>query len=89
VVWGLFPNSGGLGEGPLPAGAHQGRNGSAGAPGYIGPCPPEGPSHHYVFTLYALSRRLTLGDGSTIDQLRSAMAGGELAKATLVGTFGR
>jgi Raf kinase inhibitor-like YbhB/YbcL family protein len=38
----------------LPAGSTQG-NTDFGAPGYGGPCPPQGDKpHHYTFTLYAL-----------------------------------
>ncbi len=29
--------------------------------GYIGPCPPNGETHRYEFTLYALSKKLPLG----------------------------
>jgi Raf kinase inhibitor-like YbhB/YbcL family protein len=39
--------------GTLPAGATQLPNGT-GKPGFIGPCPPAGPAHHYQITLYAL-----------------------------------
>jgi Raf kinase inhibitor-like YbhB/YbcL family protein len=39
--------------GTLPAGAKQLPNGT-GKPGFIGPCPPPGPVHHYQITLYAL-----------------------------------
>ncbi len=37
----------------LPAGALQVRT-DFGAPGYGGPCPPEGDMHRYVFTLFAV-----------------------------------
>src|SRR4029079_14693556 len=39
--------------GPLPKGAVEG-NTDMGKPGYIGPCPPPGPKHHYNFMLYPL-----------------------------------
>jgi Raf kinase inhibitor-like YbhB/YbcL family protein len=39
--------------GTLPAGAKSLPNGT-GKPGFIGPCPPVGPVHHYQITLYAL-----------------------------------
>ena len=37
----------------IPEGAVEG-NTDAGAPGYFGPCPPEGRKHRYEFTVYAL-----------------------------------
>ncbi|MDE1145744.1 MAG: YbhB/YbcL family Raf kinase inhibitor-like protein [Azospirillaceae bacterium] len=39
----------------LPAGAVQSEN-DYGAPGYGGPCPPAGETHHYTFTIYALNQ---------------------------------
>lgn len=39
--------------GSLPAGATALPNGSK-KPGYIGPCPPAGPAHHYDITVWAL-----------------------------------
>jgi len=44
---------GGAGGGPLPPGAVEG-NTDMGKPGFLGPCPPSGRLHRYVFTLHAL-----------------------------------
>ncbi|HZT72954.1 MAG TPA: YbhB/YbcL family Raf kinase inhibitor-like protein [Terriglobales bacterium] len=57
--------------------------------GYGGPCPPPGPAHHYVFTLYALDAKLALPAGATHGELEAAMRGHVLATARLVGTFAR
>ena len=64
----------------------QGANGFA-AIGYGGPCPPPGPAHRYVFTLYALDTVLDdLGRPSKAE-LERAMAGHILAQAKLMGTY--
>ena len=42
-----------------PAGSMQGNN-DAGMPGYLGPCPPPGPIHEYLITVYALKTKLSL-----------------------------
>ena len=58
--------------------------------GYDGPCPPWNDTlvHHYHFSVHALDvAKLDLSPGFTLTQLRAAMAGHELAKATLVGTY--
>ena len=44
---------GGAGGTPLPAGAVEG-NTDVGKPGYLGPCPPVGRRHNYVYTVHAL-----------------------------------
>lgn len=56
---------------------------------YRGPCPPPGAPHHYYFKLYALDTVLTLPDRSLKKQLEEAMEGHILAKAVMIGTFGR
>jgi Raf kinase inhibitor-like YbhB/YbcL family protein len=66
----------------------QGRN-SFGHIGYSGPCPPQGSTHHYVFTLFALSSKLTLRRGSSSSRLHAAIRGRLVSRATLVGTYGR
>ncbi|NPV09790.1 MAG: YbhB/YbcL family Raf kinase inhibitor-like protein [Anaerolineae bacterium] len=69
-------------------GFRQGRNG-AGNVGYIGPCPPAGEEHRYVFTLYALDDLLGLEPGVSVEELREAMEGRVLAQAQLVGRYSR
>jgi Raf kinase inhibitor-like YbhB/YbcL family protein len=72
----------------LAEGGTQGLNGFDRV-GYGGPCPPGGPPHRYVFTLYALDARLGLPPrGQKADVLR-AMRGHVLAEAELVGRFQR
>ncbi len=81
-----------LGEnplGPLPAGTFRGTN-SAGDTTYIGPCPPVGQKHTYVFTLYGLDlTNLGLPRGATSAQVREAMKGHILDSAVYKGTFER
>ena len=76
--------------GSWPKGSVSGTN-STGASGYLGPCPPAGKPHHYVFTLYALDVKTVSGaDGSTTGpQLLAAMKGHILGQATLTGLYGR
>jgi Raf kinase inhibitor-like YbhB/YbcL family protein len=69
-------------------GSMQGKNGF-GKTGYAGPCPPRGPKHHYVFTLYALSEPLDLEPGATIDALLAAIKPKKLAETKLTGTYTR
>jgi Raf kinase inhibitor-like YbhB/YbcL family protein len=56
---------------------------------YGGPCPPPGPSHHYVFTLYALDVS-GIGSGGGLDgpTVLSKIRGHVLGRATLVGRYG-
>jgi Raf kinase inhibitor-like YbhB/YbcL family protein len=56
--------------------------------GYHGPKPPPGPPHRYRFTLTALDRTLELPAGASPDVVRHAIAGHELAVATLTGLYG-
>jgi Raf kinase inhibitor-like YbhB/YbcL family protein len=93
VIFNLPPDTPGLPEalprdGTLTSGALQGKNGGGGI-GYIGPCPPKGPAHHYVFNLYALDTSLDLAAGATKDQVRQAMQGHILSETILVGIYQR
>jgi Raf kinase inhibitor-like YbhB/YbcL family protein len=89
VAWGIDPAAPGLPEGVVPAGVHEGRNGT-GRQGYLGPCPPAGSEpHRYRFTLYALRRPLSLTPGATIDRLHGAMTGRVVGRAELVGRYAR
>jgi len=87
VAWNL--PSGGVPEQTLPADVVQGTN-TFGNAAYGGPCPPAGSApHHYVFTVSAVSRKITLAPGSSADDLRAAMKGKVVAQGTLTGTYQR
>lgn len=74
----------------LPRGAVQGRN-SFGLEYYGGPCPPPGDApHHYQITVYALGiAKLPESSSVTGAALARALAPHTLAKARLVGLYGR
>lgn len=86
IAWGIKPSAS-----RLAAGAHPPREGtgSFGRVGYGGPCPPPGAPHRYVFKLYALSAPLTLAAGADRSAFEKAIRGKVLARATLIGRYGR
>ncbi len=60
-----------------------------GTPGYGGPCPPTGtPPHHYVFTLFALAQS-SLPQYANRNGLIQWLNQHALAKAVLIGHYGR
>jgi Raf kinase inhibitor-like YbhB/YbcL family protein len=89
VAYNIVGTGGNLPEGVSPSGPPpQGRNGT-GRTGYAGPCPPSG-THHYRFTLYALSQPVALAGAPSANELRAAVAAGVLlGQTTLVGTYTR
>jgi Raf kinase inhibitor-like YbhB/YbcL family protein len=86
VAWGIDPGKAALAEGESPAGT--GTNGFRRG-GYAGPCPPQGASHRYVFTVLALSRPLDLAPGASADDLRRAVEGTVLEEGRLAGRYAR
>jgi Raf kinase inhibitor-like YbhB/YbcL family protein len=73
--------------GSVPSGATQAQT-SAGSASYAGPCPPSG-THHYRFTVYALSAATGLPDGAPTDDALDAIRAKADAQGTLVGTYSR
>ncbi|MGQ0804645.1 MAG: YbhB/YbcL family Raf kinase inhibitor-like protein [Actinomycetota bacterium] len=71
-VWRLRPRTRELEEGSVPSVAREGEN-QAGQDGYFGPCPP-GEAHRYIFSVYALSKKLGLDKGASAQEFREAMA---------------
>jgi Raf kinase inhibitor-like YbhB/YbcL family protein len=55
--------------------------------GYIGPFPPEGAKHRYVFVVYALDAPLDFGSGATREEIVRGMEGHILASSELHGTY--
>ena len=91
VVFNLPKDSSGLPEGVtkdtvLEGGTLQGNTGARRI-GYVGPCPPKGAPHHYIFTLYALDISLSLDAGATKDQVLQAMEGHIVGQTQLVGLY--
>ena len=70
-----------------PNGARQGTNDFRRV-GYGGPCPPSG-THRYFFRLYALDAPVDLKSTATKRELEKAMQGHVLARAELMGKYGR
>ena len=62
---------------------------SLGRPAYQPMCPPDGPAHHYVFTLAALKKKVKLAPDADAAALRRAMKGKVLGRTTLTGMFAR
>jgi Raf kinase inhibitor-like YbhB/YbcL family protein len=86
VLYGIPAGQTQLAEGSVPSGATEGRN-SAGN-GYMGPCPPSGPAHHYRFTVYALSRSPGVKPDDDPKSAIDAISQAATAQGRLVGTFG-
>ncbi len=67
----------------------QGKN-SWGNPIYQGPCPPQGKSHHYVFTLYALNQPLSTDPPMSYEKFLYAVQANPalvLSQTQITGTF--
>lgn len=86
IVLGLPASTTGLEPGTLPAAAREGPNNAGGA-GYFGPCPPAGPAHRYVFTLFALSESSSVPEGTPPEGFRPVLEAVAMAQAQLTGTF--
>jgi hypothetical protein len=82
IVLDLPPGTTSLGE-DLPPGAVEGEN-SSGDTGWTPPCPPSG-THHYRFTVYALSSVTGLDDGAGIDEALAAINDAAVAQGSLTG----
>jgi len=87
VVLDIPPSTTSVTEGEAPAQATQVAN-SAGSASYAGPCPPSG-THHYRFTVYALSAPTGLSGGADTDGAIAAVRSAADATGTLVGTYSR
>lgn len=87
LVWNINPGTTVINEDAIPRGAVVGRN-DAGTARYVGPAPPSG-THRYFFRLYALDTKLNLPAGSNRSDLDQAMQSHILARAELLGRYGR
>jgi len=87
VVLDIPTETRGVDESRVPGGATQAKN-SAGRASYFGPCPPSG-THHYRFTVYALSSTTGLNGGVNVDKALQRINELAMARGRLVGTYAR
>ncbi|MEA5429295.1 YbhB/YbcL family Raf kinase inhibitor-like protein [Arcicella lustrica] len=67
----------------LPQGAANGNN-DAGAPGYVGPCPPVGEVHRYIITVFALKAPIQLEKNASPALTGMVINMNTIAKASLL-----
>ncbi|GAA1156000.1 YbhB/YbcL family Raf kinase inhibitor-like protein [Kribbella jejuensis] len=87
IVLDLDPKVTSLEEGAPPPGGKQASN-SAGKASYFGPCPPSG-THHYRFTVYALSAPTGLAAGAKLGAALQAINKNAIASGRLTGLYQR
>jgi Raf kinase inhibitor-like YbhB/YbcL family protein len=84
LVFDIQPGATDIQEGALPTGARQALN-SAGTMGYDAPCP-DGHSHSYRFTVYALDRELNMTRGAPLLSVWTAIAAATIGRGRIVVT---
>jgi len=92
IVFNIPGDSTGLPEGVKPdAPATVGVQGNniMGRPGFMGPCAPAGPPHHYTLELLALDTKLDLPAGASRDDILKAADGHVLTGTVYIGLFHR
>ena len=87
VVFNLSPLTKEIQENSTPTEDVVGKN-TGGKNSYGGPCPPD-KEHRYFFKLYALDEKLALKESATKADVEKMMEGHILAKAVLIGKYGR
>jgi Raf kinase inhibitor-like YbhB/YbcL family protein len=88
VEWRIPPDSGGLTEHVKPDDAREALN-DLHESTYDGPCPPGGETHHYRFTLLALSKHLDLAYGTPAREVLAAAKDGTIASSTFTAGYRR
>ncbi|MFD7158890.1 YbhB/YbcL family Raf kinase inhibitor-like protein [Kribbella sp. NPDC059898] len=87
VLLDVDPKTTSLTAGSTPTGAVPAAN-SAGKPSYYGPCPPSG-THHYRFTVYALSKATNLPAGTKLADALKAIDSSAIARGRLTAVYER
>ena len=72
----------------LANGTRQGIN-SGGSYGYYPACPPFGPQHRYIFTLYAIDSEISIPEGETVNRqsIDRLMSGHVISQVDIITTF--
>ena len=88
IVANIDPTTMAVGEGVVPNAAIAATN-SADAIGYAGPCPPEGSTHTYDITVYALGQMIEAQNGDDVETMLAAIESAQIATASTSFTFTR
>lgn len=88
IVANIDPTTVAIGEGVIPEAAIAATN-SADAIGYAGPCPPEGSTHTYDITVYAVGQMIEAQNGDDAETMLAAIEGAQIATASTSFTFSR
>ena len=86
LVWNINPATKEIKEGFVSSEAMEGTNDFEKA-GYKGPCPPDGETHNYRFTVYALDNQIILDSESKLSQLTEIISNRIINKAELKAKF--
>ena len=62
---------------------------SNGTVGFVGACPPQGKTHHYQFTVFAMSKPVTFSASVKVPESLQAIKGASVGSVTLTGRFAR
>ena len=87
TVYGMAPDTTGIGATGLPAGAREGKN-TTGGTGWTPPCPPSG-THRYRFDLYWLRAPSKLAAGADPQKVVDAIRGAAAGRGELIGRYGK
>ncbi|MBW3557158.1 MAG: YbhB/YbcL family Raf kinase inhibitor-like protein [Actinobacteria bacterium] len=88
IMVGIPASATSLGEGEVPEGAVEAES-SSGKASYIGMCPPDGSTHRYVFTIYALNSRVEVPAVQPPEATVAAIEDAAVARGMLTGRFSR
>ena len=87
LVYGIAPN-GVFSDNALPVGSEQGLN-AKNERSYIPVCPPEGKTHHYQLSVYAVNKGLHFVTPPNLQQLKTAIRGSVVAKGVVTARYTR
>lgn len=73
-----------LNEGQLPEAAFEWPN-SSGQAAWFAPCPPDGETHRYQFTVYALNQQLEAADDAPVTEVLSILDATTIARSSVSG----
>ena len=84
LVYGIAPTAPGLNEGQLPDAVFEWPN-SSGESAWSPPCPPDGETHRYEFTVYALNQQLEAADDAPATEVLSILDATTIARSSVSG----